>query len=98
MLALAPALGCRTRLDQGETLGWFAAIMMAWGVLVAQAHVNLNLLHLATSEAQLVQANAHRDTATALLTLVKSVFPIGAPLRRRFDSVRSLMCDEPNTI
>ena len=51
VLALAVAVGCRARLNQRETLGWFAASMMAWDALVAQAQANHDQVHLATSEA-----------------------------------------------
>ena len=46
-------------------------MMMVWDALVAQTQANRDLVHLATGEAQLMQAAANRDTATALLTLVK---------------------------
>ena len=46
--------------DQGETLGWFAAMLVALDVLLAQAQANL------------AQAKAHRVNVAALLTLVRS--------------------------
>ena len=46
-------------------------MMMVWDALVAQTQANRDLVHLVTGEAQLMQAAANRDTATALLRKVR---------------------------